>query len=54
MASSKALTNGLSMSAGFAIEQDTTTVVTDQFLKLSSGGTSFAIGNDVSGVADNV
>jgi hypothetical protein len=54
MASSKALTNGLTMSAGFAIEQDTTTVVTDQFLKLSSGGTSFAIGNDVSGVADNV
>ena len=54
MASSKALTNGLTMSAGFAIEQDTTTVATDQFLKLSSGGTSFAIGNDVSGVADNV
>ena len=51
MTSSKALTNGLSMSAGFAIENG---VQTDQFLKLSSGGTSFAIGNDVSGVADNV
>jgi hypothetical protein len=51
MTSSKALTNGLSMSAGFAIENG---AQTDQFLKLSSGGTSFAIGNDVSGVADNV
>ena len=51
MTHSKALTNGLSMSAGFAIENG---AQTDQFLKLSSGGTSFAIGNDVSGVADNV
>jgi len=45
------LANGLDMSAGFGIVNST---VEDQFLKLTSGATSFAIGNDVSGVADNV
>jgi len=48
---SKELDNGLTMSAGFGIENGNQA---DQYLKLSSGGTTFAIGNDVTGVADNV
>ena len=48
---SKELDNGLTMSAGFGIENGTQA---DQYLKLTSGGTTFAIGNDVTGVADNV
>ena len=51
LSASTKLSNGLDLSSGFAIENG---VQTDQFLKLSSGGTSFAVGNDVSGVADNV
>lgn len=51
LSASKKLSNGLDLSSGFAIENGSQT---DQFIKLSSGGTSFAIGNDVSGVADNV
>ena len=51
LSTSKELDNGMSMSAGFGVENGTQT---DQFLKLSSGGTTFAIGNDVTGVADNV
>ena len=48
---SKDLDNGLGMSAGFGLVDG---VNEDQFLTLSSGNTSFSIGNDVSGVADNV
>ena len=48
---SKDLDNGLGMSAGFGIVDG---VNEDQFLTLSSGNTSFSVGNDVSGVADNV
>ena len=48
---SKDLSNGLGMSAGFGLVDG---VNEDQFLTLSSGNTSFSVGNDVSGVADNV
>jgi hypothetical protein len=48
---SKELDNGLALSAGFGTENGTQT---DQFLKLSSGNTTFAIGSDITGVADNV
>ena len=48
---SKELDNGFTMSAGFGIEKGD---MADQYLKLTSGGTTFAIGNDVTGVADNV
>ena len=51
LATSKTLSNGLKMEAGFGIENGSQA---DQYLKLSSGGTYFAIGNDVTGVADNV
>jgi hypothetical protein len=48
---SKELDNGLTMSAGFGIENGTQA---DQYLKLTSGGTTFAIGSDVTGGVDNV
>jgi hypothetical protein len=51
ISASKKLSNGLDLSSGFAIENG---LQTDQYVKLSMGATSFAIGNDVSGVADNV
>jgi hypothetical protein len=51
LSASTKLKNGLDLSTGFAIENG---VQTDQFIKLTSGATTFAIGNDVSGVADNV
>ena len=51
LSTSKELSNGLKMEAGFGVENGDQT---DQYLKLSSGGTYFAIGNDVTGVADNV
>ncbi len=51
VSTSKELDNGLSLTAGFDI---TDGVSSDQYLKLSMGSTTFAIGNDVSGVADNV
>ena len=51
LSTSKKLDNGLTMSAGFGIENGSQA---DQYLKLTSGGTTFAIGNDVTGVADNV
>lgn len=51
LSASTKLSNGLDLSSGFAIENGSQT---DQFIKLTSGATSFAIGNDVSGVADNV
>ena len=60
ISTSKALSNGLNMSAGFALDSsDANTVATgglasDQFLTLSAGNTSISIGNDVLGVADNV
>jgi hypothetical protein len=53
LSTSKELSNGLKMEAGFGIENQATGG-TDQYLKLSQGGTYFAIGNDVTGVADNV
>jgi hypothetical protein len=53
LTTSKELSNGLKMEAGFGIENQAAGG-TDQFIRLSSGGTSFAIGNDVDGVADNV
>ena len=49
--SSKELDNGMSLKAGFDINNST---AEDQYVTLSMGGTSFSIGNDVSGVADNV
>ena len=51
ISTSKELDNGLTMSAGFGIENGTQA---DQYLKLSSGGTTFAIGSDVTGGVDNV
>jgi hypothetical protein len=48
---SKELDNGLGLSAGFDVTDGTQG---DQYLKLSMGSTTFAIGNDVSGVIDNV
>jgi hypothetical protein len=51
LSTSKQLSNGLTMSAGFGVESGNQT---DQYLKLASGGTYFAVGNDVTGVADNV
>ena len=51
VSTSKALSNGLNLSAGFAIDVGDDA---DQFLTLSSGGTAFSIGNDVTGVMDNV
>jgi outer membrane protein OmpU len=48
---SKELDNGMTMSAGFGVEDGTST---DQYLTLTSGSTSISVGNDVSGVADNV
>ena len=51
LSTSKKLDNGLTMSAGFGVENGSTD---DHYLKLTSGGTTFAIGTDVTGVADNV
>jgi len=48
---SKELDNGMTLSAGFDINNSTNE---DQFVTLTSGATSFSVGNDVSGVADNV
>jgi hypothetical protein len=48
---SKDLDNGMSLKAGFDINNGTNE---DQYITLSSGATSFSVGNDVSGVADNV
>jgi hypothetical protein len=55
ISTSSKLANGLTFSAGFGIENGTSAPSgTDAYLKLSSGGTTFAVGNDVDGVADNV
>lgn len=55
ISTSSKLANGLTFSAGFGIENGTSANSgTDAYLKLSSGGTTFAVGNDVDGVADNV
>lgn len=64
ISTSKALSNGLNMSAGFALDSsdsiadaagsDKGGLASDQFLTLSAGNTSISIGNDVLGVADNV
>jgi hypothetical protein len=48
---SKELDNGMTMSAGFGVEDGTST---DQYVTLTTGSTSISVGNDVSGVADNV
>lgn len=53
LSTSKELSNGLKMEAGFGIENQATGG-TDQYIKLSKDGTYFAIGNDVTGAADNV
>jgi hypothetical protein len=47
----KDLSNGLNLSAGFAIDTGNDT---DQYVTLAAGNTSFSVGNDVNGVADNV
>ena len=62
ISTSKELSNGLKMSTGFALDSSDSTatstttngLASDQFVTLSSGKTSFSIGSDVSGVADNV
>lgn len=51
ISSSKELDNGFGMSAGFNLVDGARE---DQFIKITTGGTTFAVGNDVSGVADNV
>ena len=51
MDTSKELDNGIKLSAGFDITNGSQG---DQYLKLSMGSTTFGIGNDVSGVIDNV
>jgi outer membrane protein OmpU len=48
---SKELDNGMTLTAGFDINNSTNE---DQFVTLTMGATSFSVGNDVSGVADNV
>ena len=48
---SKELDNGMSLKAGFDIDDG---VSGDQYLTLGMGATTFSVGNDVSGVADNV
>ena len=48
---SKDLDNGMSLKAGFDINNSTNE---DQYVTLTTGATSFSVGNDVSGVADNV
>ena len=48
---SKELDNGMTMSAGFGVEDGSSV---DQYVTLTSGNTSISVGNDVSGVADNV
>ena len=53
ISTSKALSNGLNMSAGFALDSSDT-FASDQFVTLTAGNTSISIGSDVSGVADNV
>jgi len=61
IATSKELSNGLAMSSGFTIDSSTTGsdggtshAFQNQFIKLTAGKTSFAIGHDVTGVEDNV
>jgi hypothetical protein len=51
MSTTKELDNGMTMSAGFGTEDGS---ATDQYLKLTSGAVTFAVGNDVTGVTDNV
>jgi hypothetical protein len=51
IAVSKELDNGLTLSSGFGTEDGS---AADAYLTLTSGNTSFSIGSDVSGVADNV
>lgn len=51
LSTSKDLDNGMKMSAGFGIEDGSST---DMYVKLSSGAVTFAVGNDVTGVTDNV
>jgi hypothetical protein len=51
ISTSKALSNGLTMSAGFEIDEGNDS---NQYLTLAAGNTSFSVGNDVNGVADNV
>jgi outer membrane protein OmpU len=48
---SKDLDNGMTLKAGFDINNST---AEDQYVTLTAGATSFSVGNDVSGVADNV
>ena len=61
VSTSKALSNGLNLSAGFAIDSSVDASSTgksdgfqNQFVTLSAGQTSISIGHDVSGVEDNV
>ena len=61
ISTSKELSNGLKMSAGFALDSSDSSsgtatggLASDQFVTLAAGNTSISIGNDVSGVADNV
>jgi len=53
ISTSKDLSNGLKMSAGFALDSSDS-FASDQFVTLTAGKTSFSIGSDVSGVTDNV
>jgi hypothetical protein len=61
VSTSKALSNGLAMSAGFALDSSVDASTSgksdgfqNQFVTLTAGKTSFSIGHDVSGVEDNV
>ena len=61
VSTSKALSNGLTMSAGFALDSSVDASTTgksdgfqNQFVTLTAGKTSFSVGHDVSGVEDNV
>lgn len=51
LTTSSTLKNGLKFEAGISVEDG---VQADPFIKLSTGGTTFAVGADVDGVADNV
>ena len=61
VSTSKDLSNGLKLSAGFALDSSVDAAGTgkadgfqNQFVTLTAGKTSFSIGHDVSGVEDNV
>ena len=54
ISTTKELDNGWTLSAGFGIEDDISQNATDEYVKLTSGALTIAVGEDVTGVTDNV